>query len=226
MSWDLWRYELRRLGRSAFWGPLIALAALVLFSVLAGWTGMGRQVNAILSAGLDVLPMIGGIGAASIVAGDPAVELHLTLPAEFRATMSRRLLLALGWISLLGLGFTDALAASNRLVWPVSPLGNELIWMAPMLRLAGAGATLSLVNGTAAAGSSLVGMIWVLQLAFDRSLAQVPALRPVLLFIRFDAATPADWTENRLTLLGLSVVLLGFTVWLLGRSETLLRGEA
>ena len=225
MNWSLWRYELRRLGRAALLGPLLAVAALAGLAALATWTGMGGQADRILSEVLDVLPVIGGIGAASIVTGDPALELQLSLPTVFRLTMLRRLALALGWTSLLGLGCALWLAASGRLTWPISPFGDQLIWMAPMLWLAGLGEALSLAMGAAAPGSSLVGMVWVLELALGTSLAELPALRPVLLFLRFDPAHAADWTVNRLTLLALAALGLGLAAWLLGRPEWLLRGE-
>jgi len=226
MIWPLWRYELRRLGRSALLGPLLALAALSLFAALAARAGIGPQTDRILSELLDVLPVIGGLGAASIVVSDPALELQLSLPTPFRQTVLRRLALALGWMGLLGLGCTLALAASGRLVWPVPPLANQLLWLAPLLWLAGLGAALSLAMGTAAAGTSLVGLVWVLELALGNSLAQVAVLRPVLLFLRFDPARGADWMVNRLTLLALAVIWLGWVVWLLGRPEQLLRGES
>lgn len=225
MSWSLWRYELRRLGRGVLLGPLLALAALGLLAALAMRAGLGQQIDRILSEALDVLPVIGGLAAAGIVVDDPALELQLSLPTTFRLTMLRRLALALGWTSLIGLTCAVTLAASGRLAWPISPLEDQLIWLAPLLWLAGLGAALSLALGATAAGSSLVGMVWVLELAMGAGLAQVPALRPVLLFLRYDPAIATDWLANRLTLLALAAVGLGSAAWLLGRPERLLRGE-
>jgi hypothetical protein len=85
---DLWRYEARRVGRHVLMAPPL-LAALLLF------TGLGLRRAGFAGDWLAqaVPPLVAGLVAASIVAGERDAELHLSLPTPLRTTFGRRLVL-------------------------------------------------------------------------------------------------------------------------------------
>jgi len=157
-----WRYEVRLCGWRTVLGPLLALAALAVFAVLISFSA-AREVNPILSFGLDLLPLVAGIAAASAVSGDGLVELQLSLPTSFRLTVVRRLVVALGWPILLTLIGTLGLSLTQRLVWPVAATGytplDVLIWLPPLLWLAGCGAAVTLGLRNIAAATGAVGLV-------------------------------------------------------------------
>ena len=225
MNFELWRLELRRIGWGAWFAPLGAITALGALAFLANVMGMGSQTNSILSEGLDALPLVGGIAAATLLASDPALELQLTLPTSFRATALRRAALALTWTGLVALVYTALLAATQRLIWPVSPFANQLIWLVPLLCFAGIGAVFNLGMRAAAAGSGVTGVIWIFQLFFQRSLSETPTTQPIALFLRFDPALASVWIVNRMALGALAIVLFALAIHWLDDAERLLKGE-
>lgn len=74
---DLWRHEVRRAGWTALLTPPVATAALVLIALLDGGADTDRNLVAALEM---ALPLAVGIGAASLVGRDPAVELQIAGP--------------------------------------------------------------------------------------------------------------------------------------------------
>jgi hypothetical protein len=224
MNVQLWRYEVRRIGWIALLMPPLALVVLSLFAVLASRLGLGSQVDRILSSGLDVLPMIGAVTVATLVANDPAIELHLTLPVVYRTTALRRVVLILGWTGLVAFAYTFALAVTGHLVWPVSLLGDHFIWLVPLLWLATVGMVLSLGLRAVAAGSGVIGVVWVFELFFARALAETPGVQLIGLFVRFDPVQPGTWLMNRVVLGVIAILLLGLTFQLLGQPEHLVEG--
>lgn len=82
----LWRYELRRSGYAALaLPPATAVAA---GTAGANVAGLARPVLAAYA-----VPLVAGLVAASVVARERLVELHLSLPTRFAVTLTRRLLL-------------------------------------------------------------------------------------------------------------------------------------
>ncbi len=223
-----WRYEVRLCGWRTVLGPLLALAALAVFAVLISFSA-AREVNPILSFGLDLLPLVAGIAAASAVSGDGLVELQLSLPTSFRFTVVRRLVVALGWPILLTLIGTLGLSLTQRLVWPVAATGytplDVLIWLPPLLWLAGCGAAVTLGLRNIAAATGAVGLLWMLEEIAAGFFAQSPWGRLVWLFFRYADGLDGTWYLNRLVLIVSAIALLALAVWLLGRSEHLLGGE-
>jgi hypothetical protein len=224
MRLSIWRYELTRLGWPALLGVPLAMLAIGVLAMLTQFAGIPRQVNAILSNVLDVLPVVAGIGAAGAVRVDNALELQLSLPTPYRTTACRRLALTLVWTALLTLAASSWLALSNRLIWPISFPADQLIWLPPLLWLAAAGATLTLGLRAFAIGSGLVAVLWVLERSFS-DLFAAPPLQTVWLFLRYVSVSPAAWYLNRGVLLLTAAVLFLVAFWLLGRTERLLGSE-
>ncbi len=144
MNHELWRYELRRIGWLALVGPPLALMGIGLLALVANQLGHADQVARILTTSLDVLPLVGGVAAATAVSADEALELQLSLPTTFRTTIIRRLALSLGWTGLLAFASTLALSVNGSLRGANSLLGDQLTWLAPLLWLVGVATALSL----------------------------------------------------------------------------------
>lgn len=226
MRLSIWRYELTRLGWPALAGAPLALAALGLLAFLAQTFGNPHQVNNILSECLDVLPVVAGIAAASAVRVDSAFELQLSLPTSFRTTALRRLVLAVGWTILLSLIVGVWLVVSNRLIWPVTPLADQLIWLAPLLWMAAAGAAITLGLRAFAVGSGIVAVLWVLERLFSDIFMSARWLQTLWLFLRYAYVPPAVWYANRVAVLLFAGLLFALTFWFSGRTERLLGSES
>ena len=113
-------------------------------------------------------------------------------------------------------------------------LMGQLVWLAPLLWLAGCGLCLALLLRSRSASAALLGGIWVLEIIFKNYLAATDWLHPVLLFPttllplagRLPQAYFDIWLDTRLEVLGtgLALCLIG---WLLMRNpEGLLKGAS
>jgi hypothetical protein len=226
MNRMLWRYEGRHIGWGALLAPPLALAAILLFARLANFLGRPDQVNRILSASVDVLPLVGAIFAASIATNDPALELQLTMPISYRSTLARRLILALGWTSLVALISTLALDASGRFVFAISPLPNQLIWLTPLLWLTGFGALLGVAFQSSAVGGGIVAVLWVFESAFGAFFASNAWAQPIWFLDRFQVEPAEWWFAQGALLLASAALFFALTFWLLRDSERLLKGAS
>jgi hypothetical protein len=220
---ELWRYEVRRAGWTALLTPPVATAALVLLALLDGGADTDRNLLAALEM---ALPLAAGVGAASLVGRDPAVELQLTVRTSYRSTLLRRLTVTLGWAAILAVLLVGVLVTTGW--WPESrevPSG-QLIWLAPTLWLGGLGFLAGAALRSPAAAGGLVTTWWIVQQIFSSLLLDRDWSRPLYLFATTRGGAPEDWTANRITLVATALVLGGLGWVLLGRTERLLRGEA
>jgi hypothetical protein len=226
----LWRYEVRRAGWATLLAPPLAALAVATFALVDGSAGAEeREASRNLFTALEMaLPLCAGISAASLVGRDPVVELQLTLPTAYRATLLRRLAVAVAWTALVALLITGFLIATGW--WARRPdthgafLG-QLVWLAPTLWLAAAGLLAAALFRGPAAASGVVAVLWIVEQVFGDVVQEHRWSRLLYLFATTRGAVPGDWIANRLTLLA-SAVVLGFLAWLLlGRAERLVRGE-
>lgn len=224
----LWRYEIRRAGWAAVLAPPLVAAVAALLAVVdsgAEQGGVTRNLFATLEMGL---PLVAGIGAASLVGRDPAAELQLTVPTPYRATLLRRLAVVVGWTALTALLIAAILLAAGG--WDDRPQAHgavvgQLVWLAPTLWLAALGFLAGAAFGSPAAAAGLVAVLWILEQTFPGAVQEHRWSRLLYLFATNRGAVPADWTGNRLTLLATAIVL-GSAAWLLlRRIERLVRGE-
>jgi hypothetical protein len=175
------------------------------------------------------LPLAAGVGAASLVGVDPAVELHLSLPTAYRATILRRLLLTAGWVALLALTAAAVMVASgwwDR--WPGAhpPLAGQLTWLAPTLCLAGLGLLVGALSASPALATSAVAALWFFDLAAGGLLQQHRWSRLLYLFATTRGTVEADWAANRLTLLAAGAAMTSAGWLLLRHPSRLLTREA
>jgi hypothetical protein len=212
-------------------GPPLVAAAVVLLAVLDSSDGADQRAAAIrnLFATLEMgLPLVAGIGAASLVGRDPAAELQLTVPTPYRATLLRRLAVVIGWTALAALLIAAILLVTDG--WDDRPQAHgavvgQLVWLAPTLWLAAVGFLAGAVFRGPAAAGGLVAVLWMLEQIFTGAVQEYWWSRMLYLFATIRGAVPADWLGNRLILVATAIVL-GIAAWLLlGRIERLVGGE-
>ena len=229
---SLWRHEVRRAGWAALLTPPIA-AAIVVGAAVDGAARLGqpsRDTAHILQSLLEMaLPLAAGVGAASLVGRDPAIELQLTLPTPYRATILRRLVVTAGWVAVTALSVAAVMVASgwwDR--WPAAhqPLAGQLTWLAPTLCLAGLGLLAGALSGSPASATSVVVALWFFDLAAGSLLQEHRWSRLLYLFATTRGTVEADWTANRLTLLAAGAAMTSAGWLLLRRPSRLLTKEA
>jgi hypothetical protein len=221
----LWRYEARRAGWAALLGPPIVVALCVAV-LLADRPSNDATTARILLGVLEMgVPLAVGVGCASLVGRDPAAELQLTMPTQYRVTLLRRLALTLGWGSAVAAAGAAVLLATGWWErWPGNhgTYAGQLTWLAPVAALGALGfAAGAVFRGPAGAGA-VVTAVWTLQQVFAELAQDHDLARLLYLFATTRGTVPGDWTANRLALLGLAAVLAVLALVLLGRSERLI----
>lgn len=162
-----WAYEARRCGRQAVILPLAAALLAYLASTAGPGTGMllGRTL---LSC---ALPAATALACAAVVAREPALELHLSLPTPYPLTVARRL----GWPA------TVTAFAAVALVTLLSVTGDDpldpgavLLELAGLtVLLSGAAVWATVRSGSPAPATGLVvAAVLAKLLLFDRVLPE------------------------------------------------------
>jgi hypothetical protein len=228
MELALARYELRGLGRV---GLAMPAGVLLGFAGLAGLMRLlgaaDQQIARVLVAALEVgLPLAAGMVAAGIATGDPAIALQLALRTRYRVTLARRLVLLVVWTALWGFAWTTSLHLVG--LWghwvPESFLVGQLVWLAPLVWLASAGAALALLFGSRAAAGAILGGLWAGEHVFRGLFLTTEWLRWAFLFATTYAPGTDFWLPNRVALIA-TALALGVSAWLLSsNTERLARG--
>jgi hypothetical protein len=226
----LWRYEIRRAGWTALLTPPLTVGALVLVAVLNAGGAPDVTTARTLFGALEMgAPLAAGMGAASLVGRDPAAELLSTMPTGYRSILLRRLGVTVGWTALVAVLLAGSLLATGWWArWPDNhgAVLGQLTWIAPTLGLAAVGFLAGAALRGPAAAAGLVGVCWIFQQVFAGPAQEQHWSRLLYLFATTRGTVPADWTANRLTLIGAAGVLGALAWLLLGRTERLLRAVA
>ena len=221
------RYELRVVG---VWVLALPVFVGAVFAVAAGMMAYKQahllDLQHVAMTGLEgVLPLVAGIGLATIAAQDSALELQLTMPLAYRLTVMRRFALVLGLTALLEAA--AVLVLSRAWPWTLSQDGIAylLAWLPTLLWFGGWGALLALLLRSRAASVAILGVAWVIELAFHGIFPLHGWTTPLYVYATmFSPGTPL-WLPNRLELLATAALLFA-GVWLyLGNAEWRLRGE-
>lgn len=224
MRSGVWAHEARRVGWVGLFAPPAAIALAVAFSVLAEALRMDGQVDKIQRGTLSFLWLGAGLAAAMLTGGDAALELQLSLPGRFAATVGRRLALALVWSAVVSAALAAYLVAAGKDLG-LGEWNEQLQWLAPSAFLAGLGAISRALTRSAGAAAGLVGIAWIFSITVPNPIANLPWVRPWLLAYPVDPAHPAGWYANRALLAVLAGVGVAVAFWLLGRPERLLGDE-
>jgi hypothetical protein len=225
---ELLRYEVRVLGPWLFALP-VAVACVFAATVAMMWFRQAHHsdIASVVMAGVEgAVPLMAGIGAATVVSYDPAMELQLAVPEVYRVTMLRRLALFLGWSSLVEVAAVAILAAFWPWTLAKSGLDGYLFtWLAPLLWFGAWGAALTLLLRSRAASVAILGVVWVVELLFHALLAAYGWTRALYVFATMFNAAESFWGSNRLELLATALTLFAVVWFYLHNSEWCLRGE-
>jgi hypothetical protein len=224
----LWRHEARRAGWAALLGPPIAVALGVAAALANPLPGERTTARILLGALEMAVPLAAAVACASLVGPDPAVELQLAAPTQYRITLLRRMAVTLGWTATVAALMSVALIATGWWArWPANHgvLAGQLTWVAPTLGLSGLGFAAGAVFRSPAAAGALVTTLWAIQQFFADFAQQHLAGRLLYLFATTRGAVPGDWAANRLALIGAGAALTAVALLVLGRSERLIHGE-
>lgn len=227
---DRWRHEARRVGRIA-WAVPVTLAGGgggFLALMAAFHLPVARTAGSLLEA---VIPLGTAICVAGLANGDPAIELQLSLPASYTATLARRCLFAVGSGSLVAVVFSAALAVSGVWQAPTGALTGELAWLVPLLVLSAVAAAVAAATASGRAAAAVVAAVWTGEEWFKSSLISTGWTRPLYLFATARADQPpflvhgrltGTWLANRGALLGLLALLAAVAYAAMRRPDRLL----
>ncbi|MEJ3743929.1 hypothetical protein WEI85_11625 [Actinomycetes bacterium KLBMP 9797] len=214
--------------RRAGWAALLTPPAVAVTVTVLVATDESQSVSNAFGLLEMMTPLVAGVGAASLVGRDRAAELQLTLPTPYRATLLRRLAVALGWTVLVAVLVAATLVLGGWWTrWPHNhgPLVGQLIWLAPMLCLGGLGFLAAAVCRGPAAASGVVAICWLGQQLFADAIQVRWWGRLVYLFATTRGTERSDWAANRSTLLAAALVLAAAAWLVLGRTERLVHEE-
>lgn len=186
------------------------------------------QIARLGGAGLEMgLPLAAGLAAATTVVNDPAVAIQLALPTHYRTTVLRRLALSVGWTAIVALASASALRITGlwQLGVPESFVVGQLIWLAPLLWMVALGAVLALLLRSRTAASAVLGGLWLAENVFAQIITSVDLTRAFFLFATTYTPGADYWLDNRLFLIGSSLVLAFGMVLALRDGEYLLTGS-
>jgi hypothetical protein len=209
-SWPilLLRAQLRVV-RGEIWAASALVMALGLLVTLATYSAAEAWPLVL------VAPLVAATGVAFIYGPDvdPALEIELATPVPPRLVLLARLALVFGFNLIMGLAASLILSLARAEVafWPLVST-----WLAPLSFLSALAFLLTVftVNSTTSAMISLLG--WAFQ-----SLRQLGGLKAVAWFMPdLMAASARPW------LWALALLLAALALWLGGREERWLRGQA
>jgi hypothetical protein len=184
MTLTIWRYEARRTGRQPLVTPLAsgalaALATAVAYTSHASSRGINRDLVAVVEV---ALPLAAALVAIWSVLGDRALEVQLSLPRSYRTLVLGRLALASAPAGLVGALLIVVLSMLGRLPGGHGVVSGQLVWLAPALALAGVGLAVAVAVRSAAAGTAVIAVAWLLEQVKRDAFAEHAWARPLFLF--------------------------------------------
>ncbi|MCX4970329.1 hypothetical protein OHA98_37335 [Streptomyces sp. NBC_00654] len=143
-----WTHEVRRCGKQAVALPVLAaLLACVAAVGLDGATVLGR---ALLSC---ALPAAAALACAAVVAREPLLELHLSLPTPYPRTVARRLAWPTAVTAVAALALVTTVTAAGQ---PLDLPGTLLNLAGLTVLLSGGAVWATVRSGSAAPATGLV----------------------------------------------------------------------
>jgi len=221
------RYEARNVTPWVFALPVfVACLFGSAVSIMAFKQAQHLDIQHMVMTGIEgALPLVAGIGVATIAAHEPALELQLSVLLPYRRTALLRCVLLLALTAAIeGIAIVPLARAWP---WALSQAGGAwvLTWLAPMMWFAGWGGLLALLLRSRAACAAILGVVWVLELAFHSIFPRYGWTTSVYIFATMFSPNAPYWLLNRLELLGMGILLF-VAVWLyLSNPEWRLRGE-
>ena len=212
-------YDLHIYRREHLWLPAGLLA---LFMIIVPLMRYSRRTDLLASAAFlgYVVPLMGGILAASAVVEDTALELQLAAPrAPWRILLERLVLL----LAIVGAGALVFQAYLLALGVDLAPLGSlaarQLVWLVPALALMGLASLGALAFNGGTSGALLAGGMWILQLLLRGWFMASNWARYLFLFLGERQPQSPALPANQLLLTGLALAFLAASGLLLKRTE-------
>lgn len=168
--------------------------------------------------------LLAGLLASSLIVNDPLLEVTMvTRPGIYRLILWRGLLTFLLLLCCSAAFLAWTLANGISYARQQSPHSLLLVWLAPVLVMGMLSLFASLLTCNAALGLVIAAVPLAGSLFLYQKLVSIPATHPFFLSYTSSGGQNApDWWINRLTLLGIAVVLAVWNWWLLRRQERLL----
>ncbi len=214
----LLRYTLLTLRLDLFWLPAALWA---LFLIIVAITIDDPNVSDYASGFLGfVLPLIGGVLAASVILDNAALELHFsTAYSAWRVILERQGLLLIIF-TILALSFQLGVAWMGV---DLSGLGKlfprQLAWLVPTLSFMSLGCFSALALRKSQNGMMMVGLLWIIQVIARDWFMFYAAARPFFIFMSNYRPQHPDLLTNQLCQLGLSLAFFLLSGELLRRQE-------
>ncbi|MGE5620457.1 MAG: hypothetical protein ACM3US_14520 [Sphingomonadaceae bacterium] len=211
------RYQLA-IRRERFWLPG-GLAGL--FGAIVAILGDNpNQVQAAVGFLAFVLPLAGGILAASAFVEDPALELLFAAPRAPWLALAECTAAIVAIIAAGSLAFQAWLAALGVDIAEYgSLLTRQLIWLAPTVALVALASITATLTAQGTLGALTVGSVWLFQVLGHGWLASGEIGRKLLIFIGSIDPRAADLWLSYACLFALSAVLLVLSGWALRQTE-------
>lgn len=173
-----------------------------------------------------VCPLGAAIAMLMLVGRDRGIELVMATPARYARVLCARVGIVAALSALASL--LVAVAFYSTGTWPEqqSSAGIVLAWAAPLVWLGGLGLLAAVASTTSAAGSGLVGGLWLAEILGTDTLTGNPVLRSQYLFSTHIHLHGGAWVTNRVSLLAVGVAALAVAWFLLNRPARLLAAEA
>jgi uncharacterized integral membrane protein len=214
-------FEVRRAGTPALALPPLLVAFGIIVLIIQDITK--SPINHLAASWVEgVLPLGVGITASMLVGSDPALELQLSLPSQYRVTLAWRVAVCVAWSAVFNAAFAAVVDLSA--IWPIGIVKAEASWMVVTAVLVTVGMLFSGLFGDGRTGAVAVGAVWVASEGLKDWFEGHPVGHPFYLFAtsRFETDT-TNWTANRAALLAVALVM-GVASWtMLGRSHRLFR---
>lgn len=215
--------EIRILGLSTAVAPPLILAVFTFIGFIA--SDPPRMFTTGLESGI---PLGAGLLAASMLAGETALELQLATPPGFRAAAVWRLGAIVAWSSVVAFvaaTIARLTGALNSWPGPGDPIRDVSIWLPPIVMFTGLGSLLGVALRSRGAAAAVITGFWMAGLALKDWFLGHDYTRVWYPFaMSFRPA--AEWVAvNRLTVLGIGLLCLVASFAWLGRQEWLLGSE-
>lgn len=168
--------------------------------------------------------LFAGVFASSLIVGDPLLEMMMVTRTGMQGVAIWRFLLTF-CVLLCCSAIYLAWSLGDRMSYAVqqSPLFLLLLWLTPVLVMSMLGLFGSLVTHNAALGMVIAAVPLSSSLFLYDYLLPIQATHPFFITYTYSGGQDApDWWTNRLTLLGIALVLAVCNWWLLSREEHLL----
>jgi hypothetical protein len=219
----VWAHEARRVGPLTLLAPTLLVVAVTAGAAFAAHSMTAESVARPLRSVVEMgIPLATAVSIAAVLARDPAVELQLSLPGRYRATVVRRCLIIGGagavTAACVGLAARVGDSRAHGIV-----LG-QLTWVAPLFVLSSLALVAAVALRSPIGATAVVAVPWLLELLLPEAV-RAHAWSSALFLFASSFGGPG-WLVNRFTLLAVGTPLAAAALLLLSRTERLLDGDA